>query len=79
MSEFNKKLILEDGSEYRGFGFGGLLAMYVAAPAISRGVGKLPPRVRNAGAMALTLTFLADFAYCMVNGFNSGAGVGEDL
>jgi hypothetical protein len=61
------------------FGFGGLLAMYVAAPAISRGVGKLPPRVRNAGAMALTLTFLADFAYCMVNGFNSGAGVGDDL
>lgn len=61
------------------FGFGGLLAIYVAAPAISRGVGKLPPRVRNAGAMALTLTFLADFAYCMVNGFNSGAGVGEDL
>ena len=61
------------------FGFGGLLGTYLAAPAISRGVNKLPPRVRNTGAAVLTLAFLADFAYCLINGFNSGNGVGEEL
>lgn len=61
------------------FGFGGLLAVYVAAPAISSRVEKLPERVRYAGAAALVGAFLCDIGYCLINGFNGGSGVGEKL
>ena len=61
------------------FGIGGLLGVYLAAPSISRSVNKIPPRTRYLGAAALSAAFCADFAYCLLNGFNTGAGVGEEL
>lgn len=61
------------------FGFGGLLGVYVVAPAIARSVEKMPVRLRNAVAMVLVAAFCGDLAYCVVNGFNSGSGVGEEL
>ena len=61
------------------FGLGGLVGVYVAAPAISRKVGQLSPKVRYGVAGALLAAFASDLGYCVVNGFNSGAGVGESL
>lgn len=61
------------------FGFGGLVGIYIAGPAISRGVAKLPVGVRNAVAVLLVAAFCSDIAYCVVKGFNAGAGVGEEL
>lgn len=61
------------------FGLGGLLGVYVAAPAISRAVHKIPQRLRFAGAAVLVAAFCADFCYCLLNGFNGGEGVGEKL
>ena len=61
------------------FGLGGLVGVYLAAPSISRAVNKMPVRTRYLGAAALLAAFCADFVYCLFNGFNSGAGVGEEL
>ena len=61
------------------FGLGGLAGVYLAGPAISRSVNKIPVRTRYLGAAALLAAFCADFVYCVFNGFNSGAGVGEEL
>lgn len=61
------------------FGLGGLVGVYLAAPGISRAVNKMPARTRYLGAAALLAAFCGDFVYCLVNGFNTGAGVGEEL
>ena len=61
------------------FGIGGLVGIYIAAPAISRMVGRMPWRRRYAVAGVLVAAFVADLGYCVLHGFNSGAGVGEEL
>lgn len=61
------------------FGLGGIVGVYLAAPAISRAVNKMPVRTRHLGATVLLAAFCSDFVYCLFNGFNSGAGVGEEL
>ena len=61
------------------FGFGGLVAIYIAAPVISRKVQSWPVRQRTLGAMLLVLAVCGDLGYCLFHGFNSGSGVGEEL
>ena len=61
------------------FGLGGLAGIYLAEPSISRAVNKMPVRTRYLGAAVLSAAFCGDVIYCMLNGFNSGVGVGEEL
>ena len=61
------------------FGLGGLAGVYLAGPAVSRAVSKMPVSTRYLGAAALSAAFCADLVYCVLNGFNTGAGVGEEL
>ena len=57
----------------------GVYKIYLAGPAVSRAVSKMPVSTRYLGAAALSAAFCADLVYCVPNGFNTGTGVGEEL
>lgn len=61
------------------FGVGGLFAVYIAAPEISRFVQCHSKKRLNLLAIVLCAVFAVDFICCIIFGFNKGAGVGGAL
>ena len=61
------------------FGIGGLFAVYIAAPEISRFTDRFSKRKQIIAAAVLCTAFASDFICCMYFGFNNGAGVGGAL
>lgn len=58
------------------FGIGGSFAIYTAGPFLRQCFHKLGKKKEWILAILLISLFLADVIYCMVNGFNTGSGVG---
>lgn len=61
------------------FGVGGLFAVYIAAPEISRFVQCHSKKKMNLCAAVLCAAFAVDLICCIIFGFNNGAGVGGSL
>ncbi|MDE6873305.1 MAG: hypothetical protein K2P87_02465 [Lachnospiraceae bacterium] len=61
------------------FGIGGMAAIYLVGPAIRNYVERFSRRSQIIISVILCAAFLADFVYCMIFGFNSGAGVGGKM
>ena len=61
------------------FGFGGLFGVYVAAPSIHKIADRYPKKRQITAAAILVSLFAADIIFCILFGFNTGAGVGGSL
>jgi len=61
------------------FGLGGLFGIYLAAPKVHEYMNKLSRRTQITICAILCALFLSDVAFALINGFNSGVGVGEKL
>ena len=61
------------------FGFGGLFGVYVAAPSIHKIADRYPKKRQVTAAAILVSLFAADIIFCILFGFNTGAGVGGSL
>ena len=61
------------------FGIGGMLAIYLVAPAIANTSDKVPKKLRISLSFILCAGFLTDLVICFLYGFNAGAGVGGTI
>ena len=61
------------------FGLGGMGAIYLVGPAVSKAAAHLSKRKQIIGSVILCAGFAADLICCILFGFNSGHGVGGNI
>lgn len=61
------------------FAIGGLIAIYIVAPLTAQFMKRIPLKKQKAICMILIALFSTDVIWCMIHGFNAGAGIGGKI